>query len=79
MISSLALGGIIWYSGAQAQIGGISVGGMQAFLSYITSMMWPIQDLARVIAEMQRAIASAERIFTLIDTTPDVRRQTRSL
>lgn len=73
LISSLALGGIIWYSGAQAQIGGISVGGMQAFLSYITSMMWPIQDLARVIAEMQRAIASAERIFTLIDTTPDVR------
>ncbi len=72
LISSLALGGIIWYSGAQTQIGGISVGGMQAFLSYITSMMWPIQDLARVIAEMQRAIASAERIFTLIDTTPDV-------
>jgi len=36
-------------------------------------MMWPIQDLARVIAEMQRAIASAERIFTLIDTSPDVK------
>ena len=73
LISSLALGGIIWYSGAQAKIGGISIGGMQAFLSYITAMMWPIQDLARVIAEMQRAIASAERIFTLIDTTPDIK------
>ena len=73
LISSLALGGIIWYSGAQAKIGGISIGGMQAFLSYVTAMMWPIQDLARVIAEMQRAIASAERIFTLIDTTPDIK------
>jgi len=73
LISSLALGGVIWYSGAQASIGGISIGGMQAFLAYITSMMWPIQDLARVIAEMQRAIASAERIFSLIDTTPDVK------
>ncbi len=73
LISSLALGGVIWYSGAQVTIGGISIGGMQAFLAYITAMMWPIQDLARVIAEMQRAIASAERIFTLIDTTPDIK------
>jgi ATP-binding cassette subfamily B protein len=73
LISSLALGGVIWYSGTQVTIGGISIGGMQAFLAYITFMMWPIQDLARVIAEMQRAIASAERIFTLIDTTPDVK------
>lgn len=72
LISSLALGGVIWYSGAQVKIGGISIGGIQAFLSYITFMMWPIQDLARVIAEMQRAIASAERIFSLIDTSPDV-------
>ncbi len=73
LISSLALGGIIWFSGVQAQVGGISIGGMQAFLSYITFMMWPIQDLARVIAEMQRALASAERIFSLIDTNPDVK------
>lgn len=73
LISSLALGGVIWYSGAQASIGGISIGGMQAFLSYITAMMWPIQDLARVIAEMQRSIASAERIFSLIDTAPEVK------
>ena len=73
LISSLAFGGVVWYSGMQISIGGISIGGMQVFLAYITSMMWPIQDLARVIAEMQRAIASAERIFTLVDTVPDVK------
>lgn len=73
LISSLAFGGVVWYSGVQISIGGISIGGMQVFLAYITSMMWPIQDLARVIAEMQRAIASAERIFTLVDTIPDVK------
>jgi ATP-binding cassette subfamily B protein len=33
-------------------------------------MMWPIQDLARVFAEMQQAIASAERMFSLIDSEP---------
>jgi ATP-binding cassette subfamily B protein len=35
-------------------------------------MLWPIQDLARVYAEMQHAVASAERMFSLIDALPDV-------
>jgi ATP-binding cassette subfamily B protein len=35
-------------------------------------MMWPIQDLARVYADMQHAIASAERMFSLIDAQPEV-------
>ena len=44
----------------------MTIGGIQAFVSYVTFMIWPIQDLARVYAEMQHAIASAERIFSLI-------------
>ena len=72
IISAIALGCVIWYGGLQAQIGGLTVGGIQAFVSYITFMMWPIQDMARVYAEMQHAIASAERIFSLIDAKPDV-------
>jgi ATP-binding cassette subfamily B protein len=36
-------------------------------------MMWPVQDLARVYSEMQHSIASAERIFKLADTPPEVR------
>jgi len=72
LISALAVGGVIWYGGWQADLGGMTIGGIQAFISYITFMMWPIQDLARVYAEMQRAIASAERIFSLIDAVPEV-------
>ena len=51
----------------------MTIGGIQAFVSYITFMMWPIQDLARVYAEMQQSIASAERMFSLIDAVPEVR------
>ena len=73
IISSLALGAIIWYGGWQSSIGWITIGGIQAFASYITFMMWPVQDMARVYAEMQHSIASAERIFSLIDAVPDVK------
>jgi len=72
IISAIALGSIIWYGGLQAQVGAMTVGGIHAFVSYLTFMMWPIQDLARVYAEMQHSIASAERIFKLVDTEPDV-------
>ena len=72
IISAIALGFIVWYGGLQANLGIMTIGGIQAFVSYLTFMMWPIQDLARVYAEMQHSIASAERIFTLLDSIPEV-------
>ncbi|MBL7202095.1 MAG: ABC transporter ATP-binding protein [Anaerolineae bacterium] len=72
IIGALGLGAIVWYGGLQARIGGITIGGIQAFVSYVTFMLWPIQDLARVYAEMQRSVASAERVFSLMDAQPDV-------
>jgi ATP-binding cassette subfamily B protein len=50
----------------------MTIGGIQAFVSYVTFMLWPVQEMARVYAEMQHAIASAERVFSLIDAVPDV-------
>lgn len=72
IISALAIGSIVWYGGLQVQIGGLTIGGIQAFVGYITFMLWPIQDLARVYAELQHAIASAERVFSLIDAELDI-------
>ncbi len=72
IISAVAVGAIVWVGGLQARWGLISVGGIQAFLGYVTFMMWPIQDLARVYADMQQSIASAERTFSLIDAVPEI-------
>ncbi len=72
IISATALGAILWVGGNQVHTGWITIGGIQAFLSYITFMMWPIQDVARIYAEMQHAIASSERIYSLLDTLPEV-------
>ncbi|NQU30846.1 MAG: ABC transporter ATP-binding protein [Anaerolineae bacterium] len=72
IIAAVALGSIVWYGGIQSQAGLLTIGGIHAFVSYLTFMLWPIQDIARVYAEMQHSIASAERIFKLVDTQPDV-------
>ena len=79
IISAFALGAIVWYGGLQSQYGAFTVGSINAFVSYLTFMIWPIQDLARVYAEMQHSIASAERIFKLIDTPPEVQDRLEAL
>lgn len=72
IISAIALSVIVWYGGFQANAGALTIGGIHAFVSYLTFMLWPIQDLARVFSEMQHSIASAERIFKLVDALPTV-------
>jgi ATP-binding cassette subfamily B protein len=79
IIAAIALGLIVGYGGRQIEIGLMTIGGIQAFVSYLTFMMWPIQDLARVYAEMQHSIASAERIFKLADTPPEVHDRTDAI
>ncbi|MBP7998463.1 MAG: ABC transporter ATP-binding protein [Chloroflexi bacterium] len=72
LISAAAIGAVVWYGGLQVELGDMTVGGIQAFISYITFMLWPIQEMARVYAQMQQSIASAERVFALIDAVPDI-------
>ncbi|MEI7989864.1 MAG: ABC transporter ATP-binding protein, partial [Chloroflexota bacterium] len=73
VIAAMAVGAVVWYTGATFTTGLMTIGGVQAFISYITFMMWPVQDLARVFAEIQQSIASAERIFSLVDAVPEIK------
>ena len=72
IVGALGLGAVIWYGGYQFGAGSMTIGGIQAFVSYVAFMLWPIQDLARVYASMQDAVASSERVFSLIDSVPEV-------
>jgi len=71
-ISAISLVVILWRGGLQVAGGTMTVGVLQAFVSYTMLILWPIQDLARVYAEMQNAIASSERVFSLLDVKPEI-------
>lgn len=73
--SAIVVGAVMVVGGQQVQATEgtvLTIGGLYAFINYITFMMWPVQDLARVYASMQHAIASAERSFSLLDTKPEI-------
>lgn len=72
LVSATGIAVVVWFSGAQFEVGGMTIGGLQAFISYVTFMLWPIQQMAAVYASMQQAVASGERIYSLLDTEPEI-------
>ena len=58
--------------GSLVLTGALGFGTLSAFISYATQLFDPIQQLANILAEMQAAQASAERVIDLLDTQPDI-------
>jgi ATP-binding cassette subfamily B protein len=67
-LSMLALAGILAYGGFRVQRGALTLGVVVAFLQYGLRFFRPIQDLSEKYNILQGAMASAERIFKLLDT-----------
>jgi ATP-binding cassette subfamily B protein len=67
-LSMLALAGILSYGGYQVERSGMTIGVVVAFLQYATRFFRPIQDLSEKYNILQSAMASSERVFTLLDT-----------
>ncbi len=52
--------------------GGISVGQLSCFLTYANQYTKPFNEISGVVTELQNALACAERIFALIEETPQI-------
>lgn len=70
IFSALTIGLVLWYGGGLILQRALEAGVVVAFLQYIQRMYHPIRDLAEKYNILQAAMASAERIFALLDTEP---------
>lgn len=67
LIGAVAVGLIVWYGGGSALQSATTLGTLMAFLQF-NEMFWrPIRDLSDKYNIMQTAMASSERVFTLLD------------
>lgn len=58
--------------GALSAVAGVlSVGQLSCFLSYANQYTKPFNEISGVIAELQSALASAKRLFEIIDAAPE--------
>ena len=67
LLSSIAIGLIIWYGGGEVVQGTLTIGVLFAFIQFTEMFFRPIRDLSEKYNIMQTAMASSERIFKLLD------------
>ncbi|MBG9982548.1 ABC transporter ATP-binding protein [Aerococcaceae bacterium DSM 111020] len=63
---------VTFVGGLRIISGGFTVGELTTFLNYANQYMKPFNDISNVLAELQSAIASGDRIFELIDLADEV-------
>ncbi|HEU4401391.1 MAG TPA: ABC transporter ATP-binding protein [Candidatus Polarisedimenticolia bacterium] len=72
LVGTLATALIVWSGGGQILRGALTFGTLVAFLDYTARFFAPIRDLSGFYAVMQAAMASLERIFSLLETRPTI-------
>jgi ATP-binding cassette subfamily B protein len=68
IIGAIATALLIWFGGGWTLSGSVTVGSLVAFLLYSQRFFRPISDMSEKFNVLQAAMASSERIFTLLDT-----------
>jgi ABC-type multidrug transport system fused ATPase/permease subunit len=63
---------IVWYGAGEVLSGRLSVGELVMFLSYLTLFYTPINQIHSVNHMLQHALAAGERVFEILDATPEV-------
>jgi len=72
LLTSIALAILIVAGASRVHANALSVGTVAAFLQLVRRFFQPLQDLSEKYNILQTAMASSERIFTLLDTVPSV-------
>ena len=72
LLSSVAIALVIWLGGNGVLRNAVSIGVLVAFIQYSQRFFRPIMDLSEKYNILQAAMAASERVFKLLDTTPEL-------
>lgn len=69
--ASVAL--LILFGGRAVAGGSLTIGEFALFQLYLMQLVWPLQSMGMVIDQAQRALASCERVFEILDSEPRIK------
>lgn len=73
VMAAIGTAALLWWGGQGVLAGWASIGMLTAFVLYTERAFQPIRNLAERYTILQAAMASAERVFGVLDTPEDVR------
>ena len=68
----IGTGLILWVGGYGVIRGGISLGTLIAFTTYISMLLRPVRQTGMMMNVVMRSMAASERIFEVMDTIPEI-------
>jgi ATP-binding cassette subfamily B protein len=71
-LSAFSTAAILVYGGSKVLLGALQFGTLMMFTQYAQQFFEPLRQIASLIAELQMAQASAERVLSLLDTKPAI-------
>ncbi len=72
MLAAVGTAVILLYGGSQAIDGAIQIGVIVSFVGYLATFFEPIQQLSQLYTTYQQGMAALDKIFDLLDTSPDM-------
>ncbi|MGI6261757.1 MAG: ABC transporter ATP-binding protein [Acutalibacteraceae bacterium] len=63
---------VVWFGGQQVLAGGMAIGDLTAFITYVTQILMSLMMLSMVIMQSSRATASLRRINEVLDAKVDL-------
>ena len=73
IIASTGVAVVLIYGGFNVLSGALTLGTLIAFISYVRQMFRPLADMSEKYNIMQSAMASAERVFKIMDEEPEIK------
>jgi ATP-binding cassette subfamily B protein len=73
LIANLSSVAILWYGGILVIDAQLTLGELVAFTTYMAQLVSPVRFLGMILPAIAMASASAERVFEILDTVPEVR------
>jgi len=72
VLGALAIMGALWYGGYRVIAGALTPGEFFSFTAAVILLYGPVRQLSRMANTVQQSIASAERVFDILDTPPAI-------
>src|SRR5699024_2881871 len=72
IIASFAMALVIWFGGGRALMDQVTFGILLAFVQYVRDFFRPIRGLSQKFNTLQSALASSEKIFSVLDTKNEI-------
>ena len=70
---------VVWVAGRQIMVGGMEIGSLTAFITYLSQVLTALNFLANIFLQGTRAAASDRRIGEVLNTKPDISDENASM